>query len=207
MKALLSQRHVFKLTSGRLKKSNWDLKLTLKDAKKNDELIGLASSPLIRFIDHINGNVLVEEKIASLKEHIKQLSKQKSGAESKRELKKHRKELDGLLFVEDYLCVIMENNKDYDRLNQGFTINGKRYRRLLGTSGGIKKSIIIFTTEDHYDRLWQFLNNDRDMSKKFIPAKLEAYISLACSASIPVSNPNGVLVVRDCETTFSEDVI
>ena len=207
MKALLSQRHVFKLTSGRLKKSNWDLKLTLKDAKKNDELIGLASSPLIRFIDHINGNVSVEERIASLKEHIKQLSKQKSGAESKRELKKYRKELDELLFVEDYLCVIMESNKDYDRLNQGFTINGKRYRRLLGTSGGIKKSIIIFTTEDHHDRLWQFLNNDRDMSKKFIPAKLEAYISLACSASIPVSNPNGVLVVRDCETTFCEDVI
>ena len=101
MKALLSQRHVFKLTSGRLKKSNWDLKLTLKDAKKNDELIGLASSPLIRFIDHINGNALVEERIASLKEHIKQLSKQKSGAESKRELKKYRKELDELLFVED----------------------------------------------------------------------------------------------------------
>lgn len=40
-----------------------------------------------------------------------------------------------------------------------------------------------------------------------VPAKLEAYKALTCSASIPVSMPHGILVVSDCETEFLSDII
>lgn len=40
-----------------------------------------------------------------------------------------------------------------------------------------------------------------------VPAKLEAYKALTCSASIPVSVPHGILVVSDCETEFLSDII
>ena len=40
-----------------------------------------------------------------------------------------------------------------------------------------------------------------------VPAKLEAYKALTCSASVPVSIPKGILVVSDCETEFLSDVV
>lgn len=40
-----------------------------------------------------------------------------------------------------------------------------------------------------------------------VPAKLEAYKALTCSASTPMSMPNGILVVSDCETEFLSDII
>ena len=42
---------------------------------------------------------------------------------------------------------------------------------------------------------------------KLIPAKFEAYKALMCSNSIPVSNPNGVLVVKDNIVNFKDKVI
>ena len=65
----------------------------------------------------------------------------------------------------------------------------------------------MYVSKKCKDTLIQWLNAERDETVKFVPAKLEAYISLACSASIPVSNPNGVLVVHDIETKFKDDVI
>lgn len=51
------------------------------------------------------------------------------------------------------------------------------------------------------------IENGRDQSVPLVPAKLEAYKALACSASTPVTIPNGVLVVEDCVTKFFDDYI
>ena len=57
------------------------------------------------------------------------------------------------------------------------------------------------------------LENGRDTSKKLVPAKLEAYKALACSVSTPLlkSSSNltseNILVVKDCYTSFYDDVI
>ena len=103
--------------------------------------------------------------------------------------------------------LIIDKNKDYYRACKGFKINGITYKRLLGTNGGVKNSTIVFVNEELLGCLNEKINNNRDISMEFIPAKLEAYKSLVCSASTPVSNPNGVIVVKDCETTFLSDVL
>lgn len=89
----------------------------------------------------------------------------------------------------------------------GFSINGMRYVRLLGTNGGVKNETIVFVSERHAEEIRRRIDNGRDMSVKMVPAKLEAYKALTCSASIPVSMPNGILVVSDCETEFLSDVV
>jgi hypothetical protein len=56
-----------------------------------------------------------------------------------------------------------------------------------------------------YQELARRLDNGRE-DKEMVPAKLEAYRALACSASVPVSEPR-VLVVHDCVTRFKADYI
>lgn len=105
------------------------------------------------------------------------------------------------------MCLIIDKEKDYYRACHGFSINGIKYKRLLGTNGGIKNSTIVFVSERLHDELNRRVENGRDANKELVTAKLEAYRALTCSASVPVSMPNGVLVVNDAETQFTSDVI
>ena len=105
------------------------------------------------------------------------------------------------------MCLIIDKEKDYHRACKGFSINGLKYKRLLGTNGGVKNSTIVFVSERHIDEIRRRIDNGRDMTKEMVPAKLEAYKALTCSASIPVSYPNGILVVNDCEVEFPADII
>lgn len=116
-------------------------------------------------------------------------------------------QLDAIQFKPDYMCLIIDKEKDYYRACRGFSINGISYKRLLGTNGGIKNSTIVFVSERYADELKRRIDNGRDPNKALVPAKLEAYKALTCSASTPVSLPNGVLVVSDCETEFLTDII
>lgn len=105
------------------------------------------------------------------------------------------------------MCLIIDKEKDYYRACEGFTINGIEYRRLLGTNGGVKNETIVFVSARLVDELRHRIDNGRDLTTELVPAKLEAYRALTCSASIPVSMPNGILVVPDCETEFADDVV
>ena len=105
------------------------------------------------------------------------------------------------------MCLIIDRVKDYRRACGGFTVNGIKYVRLLGTNGGVKAETIVFVSERLSEELFKRIDNGRDISVKQIPAKFEAYRALTCSGSIPVSMPKGILVVKDCETEFFENVI
>ena len=207
MKSLLSNRYLFKINSSRIVQNDMHLVLSREEALANQEIIQLSSSAVLRMIDKINGVDFKtkENKIKELKREIKQLKKDKK---NKEKLKIKQKELKDLTFMEDYLCIVMDTKKDYDALiRHGFTINNIPYKRLLATSGGVKKSTVVFVSEKVHTDLYNWIHCERDLTKKFVPAKLEAYIALACSASIPVTTPKGVLVVHDIETKFKDSVI
>lgn len=160
----------------------------------------------MRFIDELNGKN-TQEEAAYIKKEIKRLKKLELTAKNKNLISNLYFKLYQLQFQEDYMCLIIDRPSDYDRANKGFTINGVKYRRLLGTAGGIKNSTIVYVSERLYPQLYERLCCGRDMSKEFMPAKLEAYQALICSGSIPVSMPKGIIVVSDCVTHFKENII
>ena len=209
MKSLLNQRYIFKISSKRLVDANWDLQISRNEALKRNELVALASSNTLRTIDLLNGVDYKEKeiRIKELKIKIKAMKKLPNTKANREKLIALQTEFNQLIFMEDYLCVVMEKKSDYDRALKGFKVNGVEYVRLLSTSAGVKKNVIVFTSKRLKEELYKNLNCERDTTKKFVPAKLEAYISLACSASLPVRSPKHVLVVHDVETTFKEDVI
>ena len=206
-KQLACQKFIFKIHSDRLRKAKWKLTLPLEEARKNDEIISLADSQILRWIDELNGICDAEVRAREIKSEIRRIRREENSLQNRREVKRLYKELDTLQFKPDYMCLIIDKNKDYYRACRGFTINGINYERLLGTNGGIKNSTIVFVSERLYDELNRRIENGRDPDKELVVAKLEAYKALTCSASIPVSMPRGVLVVNDAETEFMSDVI
>lgn len=183
------------------------MKLSLRDARKNEELVSLADSQVLRWIDELNGVTDAEEKVRDRKSRIRRLRKEDVSAEQRKELKRLYQELDELQFKPDYLLLVIDREKDYRRACKGFCLNGIRYCRLLGTAGGIKNSTIVFVSERHVEEIRRRIDNGRRPDQELVPAKLEAYKALACSASIPVSWPNGVIVVKDFETVFHDSTI
>lgn len=190
-----------------MRKERWKLTLPINEARRNEEVISLADSQILRWIDELNGIVDADVKAKEIKQQIKQIKKEPSGAQNKRKIKQLYSDLDALQFKPDYMCLIIDREKDYYRACRGFSINGVSYKRLLGTSGGIKNSTIVFVSERLADELKRRIENGRNPDKLLVAAKLEAYKALTCSASVPVSFPNGVLVVNDCETKFVSNTI
>ena len=162
---------------------------------------------MLRWIDELNGITDADEKARDIKTKIKRLRKDKNSPQSKRAIRQLYKDLDALQFKPDYMCLIIDKEKDYYRACKGFSINGVKYKRLLGTNGGIKCSTIVFISEKLEKEIKRRVENGRDPNKELVTAKLEAYKALTCSASTPVSTPKGILVIDDVWTEFRSDII
>ena len=206
---LNEQRKVYKINSGFLKKSKWNLTLPLETALREypEFVVSLNDSQLLRWIDELNGIQDANSQISDIKTQIQSEKKKAVTTKTKRRIKDLYKQLNALKFKRDYVCIVMDSVKDYDRCNQGFKINGIQYRRLMGTNGGIKNSTIIYINAALYDEIKKRIDNGRDLNKELVPAKLEAYQALVASGSMPIPQPEGVIVVNDCITSFKDDVI
>lgn len=199
------QRYIYKLNSKRLRKSKWKLVLPIDEAMKRGDMIGIAESTVLRWLDELNGDTDNDSRVLEINRELRTLG---NTSADKIIAKKLTAERLNLLVRRDYVTVVMDSKKDYQRLaNDGFCLNGRRYVRLLATTGGIKNSTIVFCAEEHHAELRRRLDNGRDLEKKLVPAKFGAYEALACSSSVPVSAPKGILVVPDCYTDFTENVL
>ena len=207
---LYNQRLVLKINSKRLRYNNWDLNVTLEEAKKNEELVSLGDSIALRMIMQIRGNNVTEEDINQTKRNIKKYKKMTTNKENKLRIENEYKKLTEQTFIEDYVMIVFDSIDDWNKVNSkkiNLKINGKEFVRLLGTSGGIKKSTVVFCSKEIHEELDRRLNNGRDVTQKYVPAKFEAYKSLSCSSSTPVPQPRDILVIKDGETKFTDKVI
>ena len=194
---------MLKLEATTLSKSDWNL--TLTSAEIADVTVSVAENQVIRWLDEINGNDNANDKINTIKNKIKKLRKNKKEKNAK--ISALYAKLNELQYIPDLVEVIMDNNKNYDRANRGFTINGINYRRFMATNGGKKKSNIIYINTLIYDEINKKINNGRNPQQKLVPAKLESYRSLTFSETVPIPKPKGIIVVKDCITSFRENVI
>lgn len=202
-------RLIYKLHSKQLKRAKWNLTIDLNKTiqEQPGTVVALNDSQVLRFIDKMNGVDDINAKVHEINRRIRLEKKKPRSRETKANISNLYRALYDLQFQKDYVCIIMDSNADYDRANKGFTINGIKYRRFLGTNGGIKNSTIVYVNEELYPELKRRLDNGRDMTVPLVPAKLEAYQALVCSGSTPLPPPRGFIVVDDCITHFTDDVI
>ena len=204
---ITKRRLIFKISTSRLKKAKWNLRIDLDEARNNNELIALGDSQVLRWIDELNGVADITGSISRLRHEIRMLAKEENSAVNRHRMQALHDELDSIQFVPDYIHVVANTNSEYLRAVKGFKVNGIKFARLVGTNGGLKNSTVVFVNEKLVDELRRRIDNGRDKSVKLVPGKFEAYRALVCSGSIPVSMPKGVIVVDDLHTHFKEDVI
>lgn len=178
------------------------------EARKNEEVVSISDSQALRFIDEFNGIIDADTEAKQIQKEIKLLKKEPNAIQNRRKIKKLYEKLDEIQFKPDYMCLVIDSEKDYARAYQkGFKINNIRYKKLLGTNGGVKNSTIVFVSERVYDMLRSKIECGRNAEKELVPAKFEAYRALVCSGSTPVSFPRGIAVVDDCVTKFRSNII
>lgn len=140
------QIFIYKINSQRLAEAKWNLTLPLEEARRNEEIVPLASSQQLRWIDALNNMVNQEAKAKAVKRRIKDLRHEENSPENRREIRQLYQQLDKIQFKSDYVTVVIHNKRDYRRARKGFYINGVRYERLLGTTGGVKNNTIVFVS-------------------------------------------------------------
>lgn len=208
MKQKLYQQYVCKIySSDILNAPDNNLIITPKSAREDEQIISLADSNVLRSIDELNGSnrETTAALIKNIRKRMSELDAQTTNLVAVRnERRKLYAQLDEIQFKKDYIMVVMDKKTDFDKLNKkGFKINGIEFKRLVGTTNGVKQSTVVYCSVVNekgvhiYEELEKRLNGGRDESKELIPAKYEAYKSLACSASVPVSMPKDILVVDD----------
>lgn len=230
-KSQKNQTFVLKINTGYLSKNNWHLTLKLNEIRRKPQLVvSLGSSQVLRWMPELTGVPDADIKASQIKKDIKYLKKQDNSIENKQKISQKYDELYELQFQPHYMMLVMDSSKDYKyaykhgfkiTIDYGYKIETVKYRRFLGTAGSIKKSTIMFVDEKIHSKLMEKINNGRymgpkngdvvktyngmELGHKFIPAKLNAYFALQCSASIPVPWPR-VIVVNDVFTTFKNVV-
>ena len=230
-KSQKNQTFVLKINTGYLSKHNWHLTLKLNEIRKQSQLVvSLGSSQVLRWLEQEQGRQNNDFEATRIKQEIKQIKKRENSVENKQRVNALYNQLYEKQFQQDYVMLVMNSPKDYRyACEHGFSITidyghkteTVKYTRFLGTAGSIKKSTIIFVNEKVHKTLITKINNGRyegpkdnedvqtyngkALNYKFIPAKINAYFALQCSASIAVPWPR-IIVVDDVFTKF-KDVI
>ena len=220
MAHLYSTRQIVKIPSTLLSESKpkWELKISLQELKANNQLIGLASSYVIRTLDKLSNSDYSEERVVKLKQQKGQLLKEKTTAQTKKQIVKVNKEMFEQLYIPHLCCIHIDKSSHYDRLNKGFTISvyddttgevisSVKFTRFLSTSASIKKSEVFYINSEYKDSMMEHIDCGRDQSVKFVPAKLSAYMALTMSSSNPVRNTYNVCVVNDVEHDITTSVL
>ena len=93
-KAQKTQQFIYKINSSLLKQNNWDLNLSLSDARKiPGVVVSLADSQILTWINELNGTEDYDFKAKQIKKEIKEIKKQPNSAENKEEVSTKYKDL------------------------------------------------------------------------------------------------------------------
>ena len=120
-----------------------------------------------------------------------------------------KKPLKNIQFKDYILSVFIEKIQHFDYVTRsdGIKVNGITYKRFLGTSGGLKRNTLLLINEEILNELNIRCDCGRNMAIPIVPAKLEAYKALTCSASQRIVSPRKILVVTDAEIeVFNQQV-
>ncbi|MGN5455186.1 MAG: hypothetical protein ACI4XN_04305 [Candidatus Kurthia intestinigallinarum] len=207
MKPLRPQKYIFKLNSTYLDMNNYDVHIELNDVALNSEIvISVGHSQLIKWIEELTGTENNYIKAENKRKEIKGLKQLGNTRENKKNIKEKYDELYNLQFEPNLVSIQFDKKAHFDKCCQNLIINGKHFHRLYGTPGGLKMSTVLFISSDLYFPIHERINNGRNLSLEYTPAKLEAYFALTSSTSNKVSWPN-MIVVKGTVTNFKSDVI
>lgn len=197
------QYTIFKFQSDRLKDENYNLSITLDEARQNGECVFLAESELIRIINRLKNKEVDYRQLEEIRSEQKFIKRLPDSKQNRKRLTELEKEKDSYLFIPEILNIEFTDVRHYHQIiKNGLMINGKNYVRLLTGAGMARRSTSMFCEESFYKIIHPILDNNRDKSVKLVDAKYNSYYALLSSQSLPVTVPR-FCVIKDYE--FSKE--
>jgi len=194
----------YKFKSSRLKEFKYDVTLNFNDALEYGEVIALFDNQMLRSIRKIKDRELDEELLRQLQTDKDTLKKEFN--DNKDKIEEINNKINEMLFVPEYITIVMEHNSHYDYLYKNkLKLNNKTFVRFSSSAGQARVSTVVFIEEETAKELQVIMDNGRDLSKKLVPSKYNAYKGLAGSATQIVSTPR-FCVVKDYESPSTYDV-
>lgn len=202
----LQQFLIYKFSTNRLAKSNYNININMKQARKNDELISLADNQVLRSIRKIRGVNIDFNLLDALFYERKRIVRRKNSIQNKNRIIEIDKDIDNLLFCPDYLSIVVDKHSHYKKIiKNGLFINGEKFVRLLCGAGNARHNTVFFVKESIYKELDLILSNGHNKDVKITESKYNAYYALSNSSTYSVTEPR-VCVVPDKEIKMTKRV-
>ncbi len=186
-------------------KSNYNIDLTVKQARKNGELVSIGQNQAILSLFKLLGKNYNQYSLDALFEEKRKIKNRRSNADNISKLLEIEKTIDNTLFIPQIISLVVDKKSHYKNIvEKHFVVNGREYVRMACGAGHARNNKVIFIQKEYEKQLKTILNNGR----KDIPiilSKFNAYFALAFSSILPVSNVK-FCVIPDYETTREEIV-
>lgn len=205
------QFYVLKFKSSRLKDSKYNITIDCDKARLYKELIALGDNQILKTLRTLTNKDYDFEKLDKLIKDKKEImlskpTKDKSKKDIEKEIKNIQKQIDDIKYMPEYVSVVIEDTKHYDRIfKSGFKINDKKYKRLSCSASQARVNTVIFVQEEYFNPLKKILNNGIKDETEIVPNKYNAYFGLNSSSIYEVRIPR-VCVIPDKEIKMTKKV-
>ena len=198
--------YTVKLTSSLLKEFKFNLNLSFEECLRSGLIVSLADSQMLKSTRDITGQKVDRIRLEEWYDERDRIKKRKNSKENRQRIKELQKNIYDMMYIPEYVTVVMENTKDYERMfKKGFKFNGRTYRRFSCSASQARVSTIVFVDETIKDELKRRLDNGRNLNKALAPSKYNAYFGLYSSAIKEVTKPR-FCIVKDYTEVQTVDV-
>lgn len=190
------QFFILKFSSDRLRKSNYNIDISFKDARKNSEIVTINNSALLRALFRYKNINFDQNELDNLLISNKKLKKLANSEENRERIAENSSKIEKSLYVEDLVSIEFSNKAHYLTIlkKHGFYINGTRFVPFLASAGMIRRNTAMFINNNIKHPFMDLLENSRDEKVPMTAAKYGAYFSLYSSSTLPVSFPSFAVV-------------
>ena len=198
--------YILHLSSSRVIRSNYNIDVSINQARKNGELVAVAENQAIRTLFDLQHRNYDPLEIAGLLVEKRKLKGRKSTSKNIERIVEIENRLNQILFVPEIISLSVEDKKHYKKIiSNSFVVNGKKFVRFMCGAGHSRRNTVIFCSADVETELKQVLKNGMDETVAVSPNKYNAYFALNFSGTIKVSTPY-FTVIPDYITTREERV-
>lgn len=155
---------------------------------------------MLKSIRDITGQKIDRNQLELWYEERDKLKKKKNSKENRTRIKELQENIYSMMYVPQYVTVVMESIKDYERIfKKGFLLNGVLYKRFSCSASQARVNTIVFVDNSIKNELKRRLDNGRDMNHPLAPSKYNAYFGLYSSTIKEVTKPRFCIVPDYCE--------
>jgi hypothetical protein len=184
-----------KISSDRLSKNNYNLKLDFDEARANGEIITLSNCQVLRSLRKLTDKPFDAQELAGLIQQKKKIKHKKDTLENRQVLQEIEQKIQNILYVSEIVNVFFVDNRHYKKaIESGLWIDGFLYKRLLTSAGMARRNTVQFIREDLEKPLKEILNCGRNEEIKLVPSKFNSYFGLYSSSTQVVSTPKFVVI-------------